>query len=133
MVGSQPMSFADRVAALPGLGLGVSTEYGAGDTAGALDVLALRDAHPTYAGFLEIGVETARGLDRHAAAWVARGLPTAVVVASHDHEVATAVQRPLATVVIGGLFSSTLLTLVVLPVLYTILAPREVDTPQAHG
>lgn len=29
------------------------------------------------------------------------------------------VQRPLATVVIGGLFSSTLLTLVVLPVLYT--------------
>jgi cobalt-zinc-cadmium resistance protein CzcA len=29
------------------------------------------------------------------------------------------VQRPLATVVIGGLFSATLLTLVVLPVLYT--------------
>ena len=31
------------------------------------------------------------------------------------------VQRPLATVVIGGLFSSTALTLVVLPVLYTLL------------
>lgn len=30
------------------------------------------------------------------------------------------VQRPLATVVIGGLFSSTLLTLVVLPALYTV-------------
>ena len=30
------------------------------------------------------------------------------------------VQRPLATVVIGGLFSSTLLTLLVLPVLYTV-------------
>ncbi len=29
------------------------------------------------------------------------------------------VQRPLATVVIGGLFTSTVLTLVVLPVLYT--------------
>jgi cobalt-zinc-cadmium resistance protein CzcA len=29
------------------------------------------------------------------------------------------VQRPLATVVIGGLISATLLTLVVLPVLYT--------------
>jgi cobalt-zinc-cadmium resistance protein CzcA len=28
------------------------------------------------------------------------------------------VQRPLATVVIGGIISSTLLTLVVLPVLY---------------
>ena len=32
------------------------------------------------------------------------------------------VQRPLATVVIGGLFTATLLTLVVLPVLYAILS-----------
>lgn len=31
------------------------------------------------------------------------------------------VQRPLATVVIGGIISSTLLTLFVLPVLYTLL------------
>ena len=31
------------------------------------------------------------------------------------------VQRPLATVVIGGIISSTLLTLVVLPVLYRIV------------
>ncbi len=30
------------------------------------------------------------------------------------------VQRPLATVVIGGIVSSTLLTLVVLPALYSI-------------
>ena len=35
------------------------------------------------------------------------------------------VQRPLATVVIGGLFSSTLLTLVVLPVLYTVTRRRR--------
>ena len=32
------------------------------------------------------------------------------------------VQRPLATVVIGGLFTSTMLTLVLLPVLYAIVA-----------
>lgn len=70
------MRFAERVARLPHLGLGVSTEYGAGDAAGSLDVLGLRDAHPTYAQFLEIGVETAKGLDRHASAWVGRGLPT---------------------------------------------------------
>jgi len=41
------------------------------------------------------------------------------------------VQRPLATVVIGGIVSSTLLTLVVLPVLYRSLhgsRPRKVDT-----
>ena len=35
------------------------------------------------------------------------------------------VQRPLATVVIGGIISSTLLTLVVLPVLYEIFHKRR--------
>ena len=35
------------------------------------------------------------------------------------------VQRPLATVVIGGIISSTLLTLVLLPILY-----RWVNSPQ---
>lgn len=35
------------------------------------------------------------------------------------------VQRPLATVVIGGLVSSTLLTLIVLPVLYTVTIRRR--------
>jgi cobalt-zinc-cadmium resistance protein CzcA len=34
------------------------------------------------------------------------------------------VQRPLATVVIGGVISSTLLTLLVLPVLYHFFGPR---------
>jgi len=40
------------------------------------------------------------------------------------------VQRPLATVVIGGLISATLLTLVVLPVLYS-LVHREGTAPAA--
>ncbi|MBK8229060.1 MAG: CusA/CzcA family heavy metal efflux RND transporter [Candidatus Eisenbacteria bacterium] len=35
------------------------------------------------------------------------------------------VQRPLATVVIGGLISSTLLTLLVLPALYRMFEPKE--------
>jgi uncharacterized protein (UPF0276 family) len=70
------VTFAERIAQLPRLGLGVSTEYGAGDAAGSLDVLVLRDAHPAYAGFLEVGVEAAKGLDRHAEAWIARGWPT---------------------------------------------------------
>jgi len=34
------------------------------------------------------------------------------------------VQRPLATVVIGGILSSTLLTLLVLPVLYQVFGPK---------
>jgi uncharacterized protein (UPF0276 family) len=70
------VSFAERVVDLPRLGLGVSTEYGAGDAAGSLDVLALRTSHPAYAQFLEVGIETAKGLDRHARAWAARGWPT---------------------------------------------------------
>jgi len=35
------------------------------------------------------------------------------------------VQRPLATVVIGGILSSTALTLVVLPALYGLAEPRS--------
>lgn len=41
------------------------------------------------------------------------------------------VQRPLASVVIGGLFTSTALTLVVLPALYSIFAGREVGREEA--
>ncbi len=41
------------------------------------------------------------------------------------------VQRPLATVVIGGLFTSTALTLVVLPALYSLFGGREVSREEA--
>ena len=37
------------------------------------------------------------------------------------------VQRPLATVVIGGIISSTLLTLLVLPILYYIVHKRSFE------
>jgi cobalt-zinc-cadmium resistance protein CzcA len=40
--------------------------------------------------------------------------------------VGSEVQRPLATVVVGGLFSSTLLTLFVLPVLYARFSHRMI-------
>jgi uncharacterized protein len=68
-------SFLERVSRLPHLGIGVSTEYGAGQASGALDVLELRRRHPGYAAFLEIGVETAKGLDTQAEAWLAEGWP----------------------------------------------------------
>lgn len=70
------MAFLDRVTDLPKLGIGLSTEYGAGDQPGALDPVALRQAHPDFAAFLEVGVESAKGLDRHAQAWADRGWPT---------------------------------------------------------
>jgi cobalt-zinc-cadmium resistance protein CzcA len=47
--------------------------------------------------------------------------------------VGSEVQRPLATVVIGGLISSTLLTLFVLPTLYVALKERRKDVASAHG
>ena len=42
------------------------------------------------------------------------------------------VQRPLATVVIGGIISSTLLTLLVLPVLYSMFH-RDPENPSGRG
>ena len=40
------------------------------------------------------------------------------------------VQRPLATVVIGGIISATLLTLLVLPALYRIIHARELRSAE---
>lgn len=40
------------------------------------------------------------------------------------------VQRPLATVVVGGIISSTLLTLIVLPALYVLLYGRQKSVPK---
>jgi len=45
------------------------------------------------------------------------------------------IQRPLATVVIGGLITSTLLTLYLLPVLYPWFSPKKINSsyaPQAE-
>ena len=61
---------------LPTLGIGISTEYGASTTPGALDVLALRQRYPQFAAFLEIGVEVVKGLDTMAHDWIQSGLPT---------------------------------------------------------
>jgi heavy metal efflux system protein len=41
------------------------------------------------------------------------------------------IQRPLATVVIGGLITSTLLTLYLLPVLYPWFSPKKLNQPHA--
>ena len=67
------VDFLRRARNLPHLGLGVSTEYGAGQSIGALDVLGLRRVYPSYAGFLEVGLETVKGLDEQARAWIDSG------------------------------------------------------------
>jgi len=70
------MSFHERLQAMPVLGIGVSTEYGVGAAPQTLDPLALRASHARFASFLEIGIETDKGLDGPARAWVERGGPT---------------------------------------------------------
>ena len=47
------------------------------------------------------------------------------------HGAGAEVQRPLATVVIGGLITSTLLTLFVLPTLYNWFEKDEVEEVEA--
>ncbi len=42
------------------------------------------------------------------------------------------VQRPLATVVIGGVVTSTILTLIVLPILYTLLGKKNSTSEDAQ-
>ncbi|WP_334656095.1 CusA/CzcA family heavy metal efflux RND transporter [Sphingomonas panaciterrae] len=97
-----------------------------------------------------------RGLDRAAAARegaLARLRPVAMtaLVASLGfvpmalgHGAGAEVQKPLATVVIGGLISATLLTLFVLPTLYARFGQRRIEAgatdattdiegPQTHG
>ncbi|MGB1701315.1 MAG: hypothetical protein ACPHRO_15260, partial [Nannocystaceae bacterium] len=69
------MGFDSRVADLPVLGIGVSTEYGAHSPGTTLDPSALREQHPDYGGFLEVGVEIAKGLDDDARRWIQRGHP----------------------------------------------------------
>jgi cobalt-zinc-cadmium resistance protein CzcA len=50
-----------------------------------------------------------------------------------SHDIGSETQRPLAIVIIGGLFTATLLTLVVLPVLYVAMfgGQREAVPPPA--
>ncbi len=65
--------FQRRAAGLPRLGIGISTEYGAAASPGALDVARLAQDRPDFAAFLEIGVEAAKGLDAAARTWLAAG------------------------------------------------------------
>ena len=85
---------------------------------------------------LEQQLSDVRAIARRAAHERARPvLMTALVAALGfvpmmlSHGVGAEVQRPLATVVVGGLLSSTLLTLFVLPVLYPWLRGRARRSP----
>lgn len=69
-------TWAQRLASVPRLGIGVSTEYGARSGPGALDPLELHRRRPELAAFMEVGVELAKGLDASTRAWRAAGHAT---------------------------------------------------------
>jgi len=54
-----------------------------------------------------------------------------LVPAAIAHGLGSDVQRPLATVVVGGLMSATLLTLVLLPALYYLVESKLARPAQA--
>lgn len=70
------MSYLERVQALPILGVGISTEYGAAEAPDALNIHLLRQKFPQYASLLEVGVETGKGLDASTQRWLDAKLPT---------------------------------------------------------
>jgi cobalt-zinc-cadmium resistance protein CzcA len=49
-----------------------------------------------------------------------------------SHGAGAEIQRPLATVVIGGVITSTLLTLIVLPTLYELIERRALARAAAE-
>jgi cobalt-zinc-cadmium resistance protein CzcA len=79
----------------------------------------------------ERGLEPDRAIEEAALTRLRPVLMTALVASlgflpmALSHGVGAEVQRPLATVVIGGVISSTVLTLFVLPVLYHYFLPRR--------
>ncbi len=77
---------------------GKTPEDAAEETAGARIRPILMTAAVASLGFLPMAISTTAGAE---------------------------IQRPLATVVIGGLVTSTLLTALVIPVLYVWVAPRD--------
>ena len=83
-----------------------------------------------FNGLIEAGVPARQAIIRGAAVRLRPVLMTALVASLGFLPMAVAtsagaeVQRPLATVVIGGLVTSTLLTLIVLPSLFSICCER---------
>ena len=81
------------------------------------------------------GMDTASAIERAAELRLRPVLMTAMVASlgflpmALSTEPGSEVQRPLATVVIGGLITATLLTLFVLPVVYAWLGKGRKSTP----
>ncbi len=122
-----PFAAVGGVAALWLRGLPFSVSAAIGFVAlSGVAVLADMVLVSTIRRYLDDGVPVREAVERAATERLRPVLMTGLVAAlgfvpmALNTGLGAEVQRPLATVVIGGLFSSTLLTLVVLPVLFTV-------------
>ena len=129
-----PMAVTGGLVALFLRGLPLSISAGVGFIAlfgiavmnGVVLVSCIRDLHTGKVGATEaayLGTERRLRPVLMTALVAALGFIPMAVATSAGAEV----QRPLATVVIGGLITSTALTLLVLPTLYAWLVDREID------
>jgi cobalt-zinc-cadmium resistance protein CzcA len=126
-----PFAAVGGIAALWLRGMPLSVSAGVGFVALAgISVLGDMVMVSTIQRNLERGIDLGEAVETAAIERLRPVLMTALVASlgfvpmALNTGIGAEVQRPLATVVIGGLFSSTLLTLVVLPVLYTVFRRR---------
>lgn len=124
-----PLAMMGGVLSLWARGMPFSVSAGVGFVALAgVAVLGDMVLVSTIRGYLGEGVPLFEAIERAGAQRLRPVLMTALVASlgfipmALSHGVGAEVQRPLATVVIGGILSSTLLTLVVLPVVFSLVA-----------
>lgn len=129
-----PLAAIGGVAALYLRGLPFSVSAGVGFVAlSGVSVLGDMMLVSTLRQLLDRGVPVRKAIETAAEQRLRPVLMTALVASLGFVPMALStglgaeVQRPLATVVIGGVLSSTLLTLFVLPVLYTFVPPADYE------
>ena len=127
-----PLALTGGIAALLIRGIPFSISAGVGFI--ALSGIAVLNGLVMVAFFRDLiahGSDVREGITEGALARLRPVLMTALVASlgfvpmALNTGIGSEVQRPLATVVIGGIISSTLLTLVVLPALYLIVHGRQ--------
>lgn len=104
-------------------GVGLAALFGISIMDGVLMVRAINVARQDG---LELGEAIVQGAERRLRAILIAAIVAifGLLPASMATGLGSDVQRPLATVIVWGLFSSTVLTLFVVPVLYGVLAPK---------
>jgi cobalt-zinc-cadmium resistance protein CzcA len=108
--------------------VGYIAVFGVSVLNGVVLVSSIRQA---YADGLPIEEAIVRGCEVRFRPIIVSGVVAVIgfLPAALSHEIGAEIQRPLARVVIGGLISSTALTLLVLPAIYAILSRRNGRTP----